>query len=196
MMKVIGITGGSGAGKSTALGVLAEMGARIIDCDRVYHELIAAGGPVLEELEARFPGVIVGGQLDRKALGKIVFGDADALEALNGITHRYVCAEVYARLTAYAEADVELVAVEAIALLESGIAARCDMVVGVVAPIEERVRRIVAREGIDPAYALARVESQKSDGFFRAGCDFVLVNDGADAAAFADECRFFFVGVL
>jgi len=195
-MRVIGITGGSGAGKSTALGVLAEMGARIIDCDVVYHELIAAAGPILEELEARFPGVVVEGRLDRKALGRIVFGDADALEALNGITHRYVCAEVYARLAAYAEASVELVAIEAIALIESGIVERCDIVVGVLAPVEERVRRIVAREGIDPAYALARVESQKSDAFFREHCGYILENSYPDSTAFADECRSFFMGIL
>jgi len=191
-MTVIGLTGGSGAGKTTALRVLADMGAARIDCDAVYHELVATSRPMLGELAARFPGVVVDGRLDRKALGQIVFHDRAALADLNAITHKYVCQAVDERLAALAGAGTELVAIEAIALIESGIAERCDIVVGVIAPAADRVQRITAREGIPPAYAMARIESQKPDAFFREHCDFILENAYPTVEDFAEACRALF----
>ena len=194
-MTVIGLTGGSGTGKTTALGVLAERGAAVIDCDAVYHELAAAHGPMLDEIASRFPGVVEGGQLKRKALGQTVFHDPVALADLNDITHKYVGQVVDERLAAFAEGGAELVAIEAIALIESGLAARCDLVFGILAPVEERVRRITAREGIDPAYAKARIESQKPDAFYEAHCHYILENTDETPTAFLAQCRELF-GIL
>ena len=188
-MKVVGLTGGSGTGKSTALGVLAEMGAVTIDCDVIYHELLEAGGAMLDDIEARFPGVVVGGKLQRKALGQIVFRDPIALANLNAITHGHVCRVVDEELKALAECGTELVAIEAIALIESGLGERCDVVIGVLAPLEARAQRITAREGIDPDYAKRRIESQKPDVFFRAHCDHIIENDYPSPAAFLEACR-------
>ena len=193
---VIGITGGSGAGKSTALEVLADMGAVILDCDVVYHELAEADGSMLDELAERFPGVVMDGRLLRKALGQIVFHDPAALADLNAITHNYVCREIDTRLAALAARGVSLIAIEAIALIESGLSQRCDVVVGIIAPVADRLRRITAREGIDPAYAAARIESQQSDAFFRAHCDFILENAYVSQADFAAACRVLFGRVL
>ena len=187
-VRVIGMTGGSGAGKTTALEVLRDMGALSIDCDAVYHELAENSEEMLDEIGTRFPGVVENGALMRKRLGEIVFSDEQALLDLNAITHKYVTAEVNARLTAWAIDGGTLAAIDAIALIESGIAERCYAVVGVIADRETRIRRIMEREGIIEDYAEKRVNAQKSDAFFEESCDYILRNDG-DLAAFVNSCK-------
>ena len=185
-MKRIGITGPTGAGKTTALNALVRLGAHVIDADQVYHQLLEGSAPMRAELTARFgPGILDGaGRVDRKALGGVVFADPAALADLNAITHRYVMEELQ-RQTARAEAQGRpAVAIDAIALIESGAADACDVVVGVLAPKEVRVRRIMAREGISEAYARKRVEAQQGDDFFRAHCGYILENGGEDPAEF------------
>ena len=185
-MKRIGITGPTGAGKTTALNALVRLGAHVIDADQVYHQLLEGSAPMRAELTARFgPGILDSqGRVDRKALGGVVFADPAALADLNAITHRYVMEELQ-RQTARAEAQGRpAVAIDAIALIESGAADACDVVVGVLAPKEVRVRRIMAREGISEAYARKRVEAQQGDDFFRAHCGYILENGGEDPAEF------------
>ncbi len=196
-MKVIGITGPTGAGKTTALNVLEQLGGAVIDADRVYHELTRSSPALRQELEGRFgPVYTPEGELDRKKLGGLVFGDPAALEDLNAITHRYVLAEIDRRLAQAEKAGHPAAAVDAIALIESGLARRCHTVVAVLAPAEVRVRRIMAREGISEDYARARVDAQKGEDFFRAHCPHILVNDGEDPAAFADRARSLFIQII
>jgi len=195
-MTVIGLTGGSGAGKSTALQILAEMGACTIDCDQVYHQLLAAGGPMLDQLADRFPGVVADGILDRWALGQIVFHDPQALLDLSAITHGYVRDEVQRRMADWAAAGVACVAIDAVALIESGIGDWCTAVVGVIAPVEQRVERICRREGIDPSVARVRILSQKPDSFFQAHCDHILDNQYPCAEEFAQACRVLFQRII
>ena len=178
-VKKIGITGGSGSGKTTALNVLAEMGVLTIDCDDVYHDLAASSSDMLSELEARFPGALKDGTLQRKALGELVFSDSSALIDLNAITHRYVSAEVDRRLTHWAKMGGRFAAIGAIALIEGGMARRCFAVVGVTAPRDMRIERLMAREGISREYAEKRIDAQKSDDFYYKKCDYILVNDGS-----------------
>ena len=183
-MTVIGITGPSGAGKTTVLEVLGELGAEIIDCDRVYHELLAEDGPMRAELRARFGPAVFDGQgaLDRKALGNVVFHDPQALEELNAITHRHIAAEVDRRLARAAAEGKPAAAVDAIALLESGLGEKCDVTVAVTAPAEDRVARLMAREGVSEDYARARIAAQKPDRYFEERCDYVLSNNGSRSA--------------
>lgn len=185
-MTIIGITGGSGAGKTTVLTVLEELGACIIDCDAVYHRLLAEDRQMGEELRARFgPEVFAGGgALDRKALGRVVFGDPQALLDLNAITHRHVVSETERLLTQARAEGRPAAAVDAIALIECGLAAKCDAVVAVTAPAQARVKRLMAREGIPEDYARARIAAQKSDDYFQTHCDYVLHNDGTP-----EDCR-------
>ena len=91
---IIGITGGTGCGKTTALQLIADLGGLVIDCDRVYHDLLKTDRAMLSELERRFPGTVENGQLNRKKLASIVFADEKALLDLNGITHKAVKKEV------------------------------------------------------------------------------------------------------
>ena len=188
-MKIIGITGGTGAGKTTALRVLEEMGAVVIDCDALYHQLLRENRQMLAEIEARFPGVVLDGELQRKKLGAIVFGDDKAIADLNAITHPYVDEASQAILEQARQDGKKLAAVDAIALIESGFHKDCDVVVAVLAPKEQRARRIMARDNIGLEYALQRIEAQQSDDFYRQHCTLILYNDFADEAAFADYCR-------
>ena len=181
-LTLIGITGPSGSGKTTALRELEAMGALVLDCDAVYHELLARDRELIEELDVRFPGCVTDGMLDRRALGRVVFSDAEALKDLNAITHRYVGAEVDKRLRDWAMAGGTLAAVDAIELLSSGLAARCDLTVAVLAEKETRVQRIMARDGIGRQAALARIEAQRPDEYFIKNCDCVLYNNGDEAA--------------
>jgi len=179
-MTVIGITGPTGAGKTTVLNVLTDMGGAAVDCDAVYHELLRASAPMRHELKTRFGAQIFdqNGDLLRKKLGAIVFGDEAALADLNAITHRHIAAQLD-RMIAQAKAEGRpAIALDAIALLESGVGARCDVTVAVTAPEDVRVRRIVAREGIPEEYAQARAAAQKPSSWFEERCTYTLRNDG------------------
>ena len=197
-MKVIGITGPTGAGKTTALGALEQLGGRVVDCDVVYHQLLVQSTPMLRELRERFGDQVFqsDGALDRKALGAVVFEDGKALADLNEITHKYVDAQVKHFVEQARQAGAPAVAVDAIALLESGIARHCHCTVAVLAPDEVRVRRIMAREGISEQYARLRVHAQKDEAWFRANCTYVLMNDCADAAAFQAKAKALFLEIL
>ena len=95
---IIGITGGTGCGKTTLLKLIAEQGGLILDCDAIYHELLISDKKMLDAIENRFPGVVENGALNRKKLGAIVFADENALLDLNRLTHGAVKAEVLRRL--------------------------------------------------------------------------------------------------
>lgn len=171
---IVGITGGSGCGKTTLLAAIEEKGGLILDCDAVYHELLTRDPALLSAIEARFPGAVENGVLLRKKLGQLVFSDKNALADLNKITHSAVKAEVLRRL----ETAPALAAIDAIALFESGLAELCDVTVAISAPAEARVRRLMRRDGISEAYARSRIEAQHDCTWFRARCDYILKNDG------------------
>ena len=172
---ILGITGGTGCGKTTLLSCIAEQGGLILDCDAIYHELLRTDPALLCAIEARFPGSVENGVLQRKKLGNQVFSDEKALEDLNAITHGAVKAEVLRRL----EGKPKLAAIDAIALFEGGLAELCDVTVAVTAPEEARIQRLVVRDGIDRDYARRRIDAQKSAGWFREKCDYCLENNGS-----------------
>ena len=184
---IIGITGGTGCGKTTALNAIRELGGLVLDCDAIYHELLKTDPGLLAAIDARFPGVVADGQLQRKKLGAIVFSDPQALRDLNAITHAAIKAEVVRRL----ENAPALAAIDAIELFDSGLADLCDATVAVTAPVEDRVVRLMARDGICEEYARARIAAQKSEEWFRRKCGHVLENNGK-LDALATECIDFF----
>ena len=169
---IIGITGGTGCGKTTLLNVIAEHGGLILDCDAIYHELLTRDTLLLNKIEARFPGTVENGILQRKKLGSLVFSDEKALLDLNAITHGAVKAEVIRRL----ETMPKLAAIDAIALFEGGLAELCDLTVAVTAPAEIRVQRLMLRDNISESYARSRIAAQHDESWFRQRCDRVLEN--------------------
>ena len=184
---IIGITGGSGCGKTTALNVIRDMGGLILDCDAIYHQLLKTDVQMLTAIDSRFPGTVEKGVLDRKKLGAIVFADEKALLDLNAITHSAVKKEVLRQL----ERKPKLAAIDAISLFEGDLAELCDVTVAVTAPEEDRVRRLMARDGISEEYARSRIAAQHSETWFREHCDHVLENNGK-LDAFATKCVAFF----
>lgn len=187
-LTIIGVTGGTGCGKTTALSAFSERGALVLDCDAVYHELLCFDKTMLEEINSRFPGVVRDGVLERKKLGDIVFHDSSALSDLNAITHRYIRKEVANRLEIWAKQGGVLAVIDAVALVESGMNELCDTVIGITAPRETRICRIMRREGISEAYAAARVDAQKSNEWYAEHCDQILENNGT-LEEFEDACR-------
>ena len=189
-MVILGITGPTGAGKTTALRVVEQLGGAVIDCDAVYHELLESDIALQSKLEELF-GPLRGedGAIDRKKLGTIVFGDPEKLELLNTVAQRATVERTRELLEEYRNRGRELVAVDAIALLESGLKDLCQATVAVLAPPEVRVERIMAREGISEDYAWARVRAQKPDEYFISGCDYTLWNDCAGPEEFGARVR-------
>ena len=190
---ILGITGGSGCGKTTLLKQVQALGGLVLDCDEIYHRLLREDEALLRAIGARFPGTVSEGTLQRKKLGQLVFSDPQALEDLNRITHTAVKREVLRLL----EEKPKLAAIDAIALFEGGLGELCDVTVAVTAPREDRVKRLMAREGIPREYAEKRLDAQHSSEWFRERCDYVLDNSG-NLIDFQAKCLAFFrsVGIM
>lgn len=193
MQTIIGITGGTGCGKTTALHVLAGMGVHIIDCDAVYHHLLDTDRAMLRDLDAAFPGVVEDGVLQRKRLGQRVFSDTQALDRLNQTVWPHVCRAVRAEIEAHAPQPC---AIDAIGLLESGLGNLCTVTVAVTAPEDARAARLMAREGISEDYARLRIRAQKSNDVYAAGCGVTIENHFGSAEDFAAHCGSIFQKIL
>jgi dephospho-CoA kinase len=174
----IGVTGDIACGKSTVLRMLADFGAETIDADAVYHELIAPGAPLWQALLDRFGDDIVGpgGAIDRQALGAIVFADQAALADLDALTHPAIVAEVQARIEASA---APVVALDAVKLIESGLAADCDRVWIVTCDRDQQIARLVSRNGLSRAEAERRIGAQPPLAPKLAQADLVIDNSGS-----------------
>ena len=181
-MKLVGLTGGIGAGKSTVSARLAARGAVVVDADAVVRELQASGTPVFEAIVERFgPGVVrPDGELDRPALAAIVFGDPEALADLNRLVHPAVGAEVLRRV-AEQEGTDRVVVLDVPLLVESG-RYRASGVIVVDVPPEVAVERLVRDRGMTEEEARARMARQASREERLARADLVIDNSGPPEA--------------
>ena len=193
---VIGITGGTGAGKTSALRALRALGALVLDCDVVYHELLQSNADIKTEIEGRFEGILRGGEIDRKRLSGIVFTDESALRDLSAITHKYVSSEIERRMSDWETQGGTVAVIDAIALIESGRSKKCDIVVVVSAPADVRISRIMRRDRISREQARQRISAQKPDSFYRENCDHILENDYNTASEFEEKCKEFFNEII
>lgn len=183
--QLIGVTGPTGAGKTTALRVLEALGGAVFDSDAVYHELLTTDNAMLDEIEQAFPGAVVDGVLDTRKLAPRVYGSPEAMKTLSGITHPHVIAELWKRIDA---SGAKIAVVDAIGLFESGLGKQCDRTVAIVADEDVRIRRLVARDHVTEAYARARIAAQKPAAWYADQADLVLENNGTEAD-FEAACR-------
>ena len=182
-MKVIGLTGGSGAGKTTVLSLLRDCGAAAIDCDRLYDSLLQTSEALRADLEETFGKLFLpDGSLDRKTLSETVFSDLNQLRKLNAIVYYHVGIAVREQLAAAKKSGKKLAVIDAVNLIESGLGELCDTTVAVLAPLDTRIARIMARDGIDRAQAEKRVAAQQPDETFTARAKQTLINDGSEQA--------------
>ena len=180
-MKVIGLTGGIGSGKSTVSQMLAELGAVVLDADKVGHEAYQPGTKVWKEVVAAFGQEVVAtdGSIDRKKLGAIVFGDSAALERLNGIMHPRMHEMMADKIEEYRRQGVKVVVLEAAILLEAGWTPLVDEVWLTVASESAVVRRAKERTGLPEEQIRSRIRSQLSNEERKKQASVVISNDGS-----------------
>lgn len=177
-MKILGLTGGSGTGKSAACTAFARLGCGVIDADATYRTLCDTCEPMLKEIQNVFGDVFsTDGKLDRKKLGAIVFADAQKLQQLNAITHPYIRQAARDAFAAYSKRGCLLCIYDAPVLFEGQMETLCDKTCAVLAARNTRIARIVARDAITEEYAALRIDAQKDDSFYRERCDYVVQND-------------------
>lgn len=177
-MTVLGLCGQSGAGKTTALDTLMKLGAEVCDCDKISRQIMSCGTPCTAEVIRVFgDGICKNGEIDRRALGKIVFADREKLDILTEITHRYIKAEVRERIDEFRSRGKGLFVLDAPLLFESGLDMDCDLTLAITADREKRVERIIGRDGIDRETAENRIASQLSEEELRCLSDEVITNN-------------------
>ncbi len=183
LMLIIGLTGGSGSGKSSFAASFRSPHMEVIDADLVYRALTEARSSCTEELALAFGEHILSenGGLSRSQMRDLVFGDTPAhqerRELLNSITHRYVREEILRLLDLYRNAGCRAVLLDVPLLFESGMEKLCDTVIAVTAPYRDRLARILARDGIGEAAARARLDAQPPDSYYEDRADYLVRND-------------------
>ncbi len=181
MTRVIGLTGGIGSGKSTVSHMLAEMGAVVIDADKVGHEAFKPGTSAWSKVVQTFGRDVVGsnGEIDRKKLGAIVFADPAALTRLNQIMHPTMREMIKAQIDEYRKQGVEVVVLEAAILIEAGWDSLVDEVWVTVAPQNAVMERLESQRGMAKEQTLARIKAQLPTEERVKHADVVIVNDGS-----------------
>lgn len=177
-MKIIGLTGLTGAGKSTVAQKLMAYGCYHIDADKVAREVINNNENVKNKLKERFGSDVINtdGTTNRPLLASRAFADEESTNALNKITHPAVIEEIKSIIKDMKEVGYRGIIIDAIALFESGLDSLCDFNVTVIAPKEIRLERIIKRDNITEEKALERINAQKDESFFTNKADFVLWN--------------------
>ena len=177
--RVIGLTGQSGAGKTTVSRVFSQNGFAVIDADIISREVTQKGQPCLTELSEAFGSDLINsdGTLTRQRLGSIVFSDREKLRQLNGIIYPYIIYRIISRIDELSEEGRELILLDAPTLFEANADDLCDLIISVTADESIRMSRIIARDNITPEAAKKRFESQYSEHFFVNHSDFVIINN-------------------
>jgi dephospho-CoA kinase len=180
MSIVIGLTGGIGSGKSTISRYLEEFGAGVIDADKVGHEVLKNGTPAWKDVIAQFGGGVLGadGEIDRKALGQMVFGNAEARERLNHIMWSRIWEMITARVDEFRGRGIPVVVVEAFGLIEAGWDRLVDRVWVVVVSEKSVIERLKKQRQMSEAEILSRIKSQLPTEERTRHADVVIQNEG------------------
>ncbi len=173
---IIGLTGGSGSGKSSASQFFSQKGFEIIDFDALSKKVSSKGSKCLDELREVFGENIFApdGSLLRRKLGDIVFADEKKLSILNSITHKYILKEADKLLKEY---DGKNIIFDAPLLFEAELDKKCDCTISILADPDIRIERIAKRDGISKPSAKNRIKSQKDDSFYLEKSDYIVYNE-------------------
>lgn len=179
-MRVIGLTGKTGAGKSTVASYLKDKGCFIIDGDVIAREIVMPPSSALKELAKTFGEDILlpDGSLDRKALAKKAFSSAENTALLNGITHPHIKKRFQELIDRAESEDFTVAVIDAAALLESDCKNLCEKIIVVHAPENIRLERILSRDKITYEQAMIRIKGQKEDNYYFSQADVVITNSG------------------
>jgi len=181
-MKIIGITGNSGSGKSTISKLISKnYEAKIIDADKIAKEMTKNNGEYLQAIRQAFGNdVIKNNELDRKKLADIVFLNRAEKEKLDGLTFEYVVEEIKKELEANQNLDYQYIILDVPLLFESKLDKLCDYTIGVIAPKTEKIKRICKRDKLSKEKSLQRLNSQPNDEFFTKNCNTVINNENKE----------------
>lgn len=177
-MLIIGLTGQTGAGKSTVSEILEKYGCYHIDADKIAHEVLDSDEEVKTNLAEKFGKDVIGkdGTVNRAVLAKYAFADRESTQSLNAITHPAVNKKIQSIILKQSEYGAKAVIIDAIALFESGEDKLCDYTVAVTAPREIRLERIISRDNITVSRAEERINAQKGEEFFSVNADYIIKN--------------------
>lgn len=179
-MKIIGVTGSSGSGKSTVTQILEkELKAKTINADEVVKQMQTQGSKYLEKIVELFGKQIIqeNGSLNRKKLAQIIFQDKAQKEELDKLTYTYVVEEIKKQVN---NTQGDYVIIDAPLLIESKLNEICDVVIAVISNKEEQMKRICNRDNIEENDAKLRIEAQKDNEFYKKNADYVVENNGGN----------------
>jgi dephospho-CoA kinase len=178
-MKIIGLTGGSGAGKSEVCKAFLSFGVESIDTDKISREVAKKDSECLKELAENFSDVILtkSGELDRKKLAEIAFASKEKHGLLNKITHKYILNECKGIILDIEKNGDKAVIIDAPMLFESGFDKECDVIISVIADLDKRIERLIKRDNITEEQINLRIKNQKNDEFFIENSNNVIYNN-------------------
>lgn len=177
---VIGLTGQTGAGKSTVSKIFSANGFSVINADTVARKVVEKGSDCLAEIIDFFGRSIIteNGNLDRKALAAVVFSDKVKLETLNSIIYPYITGEILRLIREYSDNGKKLILLDAPTLFESRADDFCEIIISVLADADIREKRIINRDNLTSEQARQRMNSQLSEEFFTSRSDYIIHNNG------------------
>ncbi len=181
MANIIGLTGQTGAGKSSVRELLRKKGAAVIDADSVSHDITENNLSCITDIVMHFSVAVLNdkGTINRKALGKKVFADKKELLTLNKIIFPYIMEAIEHEVQRAETAGAQHVVIDGATLIESGCDKMCNFMLSVTAPKEIRAKRIVNRDKISKEDAERRIDAQKPEEFYTENSDFVINNEGS-----------------
>lgn len=178
-MIILGITGPTGAGKSTASKIFEKHDVEIIDTDVLARKIVEPDMPALKELADAFGKDILNddGTLKRQELARLAFSDPAKLRILDSITHRYIKEEINIIIE---KSKSDTVGIDGAVLFESGVSDMCDYIISVIADEDIRIKRIMSRDAISEDAARTRVGAQKNNAFYLENSDYIVYNNGRE----------------
>ncbi len=187
-MKIIGLCGRIGSGKSSVARYYANKGYPVINADEIARQVVKPFTPCLDELVCYFGNSIIdeSGALDRKKLAEIAFSNPANTQVLNEITHKYILDEIYSIIDA---CDNEYIFIDAPLLFESKLNEKCDRIIGVICSDEICVERASRRDNISPANIKKRLENQHSNEFLEDNCTDLIYNNSTLELLFVQADR-------